>query len=107
MALIDVLKEIGIRPDGIIGHSVGELACAYVDGSMTASETLLTSYYRGKCILDNVMTNGSMAAVGLYCFKIHLNLLNPSSKEYVTWMFELAFRHELGRNKGPFARRHL
>ena len=62
--MVDVLKELGIEPDGIVGHSVGELACAYADGSMTARETLLTSYYRGKCLIDHINIVGGMAAVG-------------------------------------------
>ncbi|KAG5684243.1 hypothetical protein PVAND_013480 [Polypedilum vanderplanki] len=31
IALTDILKSLGIEPDYIIGHSVGELGCAYAD----------------------------------------------------------------------------
>ncbi|CAG2114266.1 unnamed protein product, partial [Medioppia subpectinata] len=31
IALVDFLKEMEIVPDGIVGHSVGELGCAYGD----------------------------------------------------------------------------
>lgn len=37
----------GITPDGIVGHSVGELGCAYADGSFTAEEVILAAYWRG------------------------------------------------------------
>ena len=37
----------GITPDGIVGHSVGELGCAYADGSFTAKEVILAAYWRG------------------------------------------------------------
>ncbi|GBM38878.1 Fatty acid synthase [Araneus ventricosus] len=48
VALVDVLNEIGITPDGIIGHSVGELGCSYADGSLTAEQIVLAAYWRGK-----------------------------------------------------------
>jgi malonyl CoA-acyl carrier protein transacylase len=33
VALVDVVFALGINPDGIVGHSVGELGCGYADGS--------------------------------------------------------------------------
>lgn len=42
-----VLLFSGITPDGIVGHSVGELGCAYADGSFTAKEVILAGYWRG------------------------------------------------------------
>ena len=37
----------GVEPEGIIGHSVGELGCAYADGSFTAEEVIKAAYWRG------------------------------------------------------------
>merc|ERR1712089_87404 len=65
VALVDVLKSLGIEPQGIVGHSVGELACAYADGGLTAQETVLAAYMRGKCITEAQLPPGLMAAVGL------------------------------------------
>ncbi|XP_047993204.1 fatty acid synthase-like [Leguminivora glycinivorella] len=65
VALVDVLSELGIHPDGIIGHSVGEIGCAYADGTLTAEQTVLCAYWRGRCMLDSVPSSGAMAAVGL------------------------------------------
>ena len=65
VALVDVLKALGMEPAGIVGHSVGELACAYADGGLTAQETVLAAYMRGKCITEAKLPPGSMAAVGL------------------------------------------
>ncbi|KAH7958701.1 hypothetical protein HPB49_004333 [Dermacentor silvarum] len=31
VALVDVLFALGIRPDGMVGHSMGEIGCAYAD----------------------------------------------------------------------------
>ncbi len=65
VALVDVLKSLGISPDGIVGHSVGELGCAYADGGLTAEETVLAAYWRGRCVQEANLPPGGMAAVGL------------------------------------------
>ncbi|XP_063406377.1 fatty acid synthase-like [Mytilus trossulus] len=65
IALVDLLSAVGIMPDGILGHSVGELACGYADGSLTANETILAAFWRGKCIQEANLPLGGMAAVGL------------------------------------------
>lgn len=64
VALVDVLRELKIEPDGMIGHSVGELGCAYADGGLTADETILAAYWRGRCVSEGNLPPGKMAAVG-------------------------------------------
>ncbi|XP_043924165.1 fatty acid synthase [Protopterus annectens] len=65
IALIDMLKVMGLQPDGIVGHSVGELACGYADGSLSHQEAILAAYWRGRCIKEAKLPAGGMAAVGL------------------------------------------
>lgn len=65
VALVDVLTLIGVQPDGIVGHSVGELGCAYADGAFTPEQTVLAAYSRGKAIFEGKLPAGAMAAVGL------------------------------------------
>lgn len=65
VALTDVLNHVGINPDGMVGHSVGELGCAYADGCFTPEQTVLAAYWRGRSILDTQLIPGQMAAVGL------------------------------------------
>ncbi|XP_011872608.1 PREDICTED: fatty acid synthase-like [Vollenhovia emeryi] len=65
IALVDILTLIGIHPDGVVGHSLGEMGCAYADGTFTLEQAILTSYYRGKAIIDSTLKPGAMAAVGL------------------------------------------
>ncbi|XP_055853304.1 fatty acid synthase-like [Episyrphus balteatus] len=65
IALVDILKSFGMEPDYIIGHSVGELGCAYADGCFTAEQMILAAYYRGKVSVEKKMIKGSMAAIGL------------------------------------------
>ncbi|XP_065216376.1 fatty acid synthase-like [Planococcus citri] len=64
IALVDVLRKLNVQPDGIVGHSVGELGCAYADGCLTAEQMLLAAYYRGLVSLETVFIHGTMAAVG-------------------------------------------
>ncbi|TKS90319.1 Fatty acid synthase [Collichthys lucidus] len=65
IAEIDLLTKLGLQPDGIVGHSVGELACGYADGSLSHSEAILAAYWRGRCIKEANLPPGGMAAVGL------------------------------------------
>ncbi|KAL1475743.1 hypothetical protein MTO96_037061, partial [Rhipicephalus appendiculatus] len=65
VALVDVLFALGLRPDGIVGHSLGEIAAAYADGSLTAAQAVLCAYWRGRCLDLTDLPRGAMAAVGL------------------------------------------
>lgn len=65
VGLTDVLTSLGVTPDGMVGHSVGELGCAYADGCFTPEQTVLAAYWRGRSILDTELVPGQMAAVGL------------------------------------------
>lgn len=53
----------------MIGHSTGELICAYADGCCTAEQTLLSAYWRGASVEAAELEAGGMAAVG----KLFLN----------------------------------
>ena len=64
VALVDLLNVLGIRADGLVGHSVGELGCAYADGCLTAEQTVLAAYWRGRCVFEAGLPDGAMAAVG-------------------------------------------
>lgn len=65
IALIDLLTAMGLTPNGIVGHSLGEVACGYADGCMTQEEAVLAAYWRGQCIKEANIPPGAMAAVGL------------------------------------------
>ncbi|XP_052738819.1 fatty acid synthase-like [Bicyclus anynana] len=70
IGLTDVLLAMEIIPDKIIGHSVGELGCAYADGCFTAEEMILSAYSRGLVSVQTPFIRGSMAAVGVGYKKI-------------------------------------
>ncbi len=66
IALVEVLHMLDIKPNGIIGHSFGEIACAYADGCLSTKEAVLTSYMRGYITEgDKEIPKGLMAVVGL------------------------------------------
>lgn len=64
VALTNILNTLHIVPDGIIGHSVGELGCAYADSCFTEEQTILSAYWRGRLIKEANLPPGAMAAVG-------------------------------------------
>ncbi|NXH15465.1 FAS synthase, partial [Bucco capensis] len=65
IAQIDMLKAAGLQPDGILGHSVGEVVCGYADNSLSHEEAILAAYWRGQCVKEAKLPPGGMAAVGL------------------------------------------
>jgi len=63
VALIDMLTAIGLKPDGFIGHSAGELMCGYIDGVISQRDCLICYFFKDECVLK--CNRGGMAAVGL------------------------------------------
>ena len=47
IALVDLLQEIGVRPQIVIGHSSGEIAAAYAAGILSQRAAIEISYHRG------------------------------------------------------------
>lgn len=58
---------MGLKPDGIVGHSLGEVACGYADGCTSHEESVLCAYWRGQRIKEGSIPPGAMAAVGRCC----------------------------------------
>lgn len=65
IALVNILRRLGVSFDYCIGHSVGELGCAYADGCFTEEQMLLAAYARGVVSRETKVIDGAMAAVGL------------------------------------------
>ena len=59
-----MIKALGIKPDGIIGHSVGENGCAYADGCLSLEEAVLASWARGIASREVKTPTGMMASIG-------------------------------------------
>lgn len=66
IALFELLKALNITPDGIIGHSFGEIACAYADGCIDAKQAMVITYVRGAITeSDKQIIKGLMAVCAL------------------------------------------
>ncbi|VVC35574.1 Hypothetical protein CINCED_3A020887 [Cinara cedri] len=65
IAFVDLLAKLGIHPDGMFGHSLGENGCAYADGCFNTYEALMAAYARGSVSEFLKPEKGLMAAVGL------------------------------------------
>lgn len=52
-------------PNNVIGHSTGELGCAYADGCLTAEQMVLAAYSRGLASIETDTIHRSMSAVRL------------------------------------------
>ncbi len=63
IALYECIRALKIEVDGFFGHSVGELACAYIDGAISLEQCMDIAYYRGTVLVENQCEPGAMAAV--------------------------------------------
>ncbi|WP_280346379.1 type I polyketide synthase [Nocardia neocaledoniensis] len=64
VALHAALRRFGIEPVAVIGHSVGEVAAAYVTGVLSLRDAVLVSFHRAR-LQATTAGSGGMLAVGL------------------------------------------
>ncbi|GAA3784427.1 type I polyketide synthase [Streptomyces coacervatus] len=64
VGLVELLADKGVRPDAVCGHSVGEIAAAYVAGALDLAQAARLVWARSSAQARTVGT-GMMAAVGL------------------------------------------
>ncbi|KAF1848288.1 putative polyketide synthase [Cucurbitaria berberidis CBS 394.84] len=65
--LVQLLKAAGLEFKAVVGHSSGEIACAYAANFVTASQAIRIAYLRGltsKLAASPNGTEGAMMAVG-------------------------------------------
>ena len=66
IAYVRLLAQWGIKPEGVIGHSSGEIGAAYASGRLTCAQAIIVAYYRGYVVgKSTVKTPGAMMAAGL------------------------------------------
>lgn len=63
-ALSALWESWGIVPDAVVGHSIGEVAAAYVSGALTLKDALFVSYHRSR-LQQTQAGKGGMLAVGV------------------------------------------
>ena len=64
IAAVAGLKEFGIEPDAVLGHSVGEVAAAYVSGALSLDDAVEIIVARSTC-QEPVRNSGAMATLRL------------------------------------------
>ncbi|OBK36525.1 polyketide synthase [Mycobacterium sp. 1245111.1] len=64
VALAEQLREVGIIPDAMIGHSAGEVAAHYLSGILTFEQAVHVVYHRSR-LQQRTSGQGRMLAVGL------------------------------------------
>ena len=64
IALTELWKSWGIRPDRVLGHSMGEVAAAHCAGIFSLRDAVLLIYHRSR-LQDTTAGHGRMLATGL------------------------------------------
>ncbi|XP_040289978.1 highly reducing polyketide synthase PKS6-like [Bufo bufo] len=62
VSLVTLLKHWGVRPDGVLGHSVGEVAAAHCSGLLSLEDAVKVIYYRSS--LQCKAVGGKMLVIG-------------------------------------------
>ncbi|KIK63364.1 putative polyketide synthase [Collybiopsis luxurians FD-317 M1] len=61
IALIDLLRSVGVGPDAVVGHSAGETVMMYASGACSKEMAMEIAIVRGNVML--LTTKGAMAAL--------------------------------------------
>ncbi len=48
IALVELWKKHGVAPQGVVGHSIGEVAAAYTSGALTLEQAVQVIYHRSR-----------------------------------------------------------
>jgi len=64
VALAALLRHWGVIPAAVIGHSIGEVAAAYVCGALTFEDAVHVIYHRGR-LMQRATGDGKMASIEL------------------------------------------
>lgn len=88
VALAAVWKSWGIQPNAVVGHSVGEIAAAYLAGALGWEDACCVAFHRGRT-MDLASSQGSMVAAGL------------SPTEVPNWLQGMEHQVALAATNGP------
>ncbi|MBF0153073.1 MAG: SDR family NAD(P)-dependent oxidoreductase [Magnetococcales bacterium] len=64
VGLVALWRSWGVEPAAFVGHSVGEVAAAYVSGALSLEDAIFVSYHRSR-LQQTLVGAGTMLAVGL------------------------------------------
>ncbi|KAG5268673.1 hypothetical protein AALO_G00215140 [Alosa alosa] len=77
VAIFCLFHHWGVKPDAVLGHSVGEVAAAHCSGLLSLEDAVKVIHYRSA--LQNKVTSGKMLVVGNMGVSEVLKLLPPYS----------------------------
>ncbi|THW29997.1 polyketide synthase [Aureobasidium pullulans] len=88
IALTMLLSSWGVHPAAVVGHSSGEIGCAFAAGIIGLEDAMKIAYYRGQCMLSLKKKaagrpQGTMMAVGTSAENVR-QYLDTVTKGYVT-----------------------
>ncbi|MCM6778879.1 SDR family NAD(P)-dependent oxidoreductase [Nocardia sp. CDC159] len=63
VSLAALWESFGVRPDGVIGHSQGEIAAAYVAGALSLEDAARIVATRSRMIADRVTGGGALLSI--------------------------------------------
>ncbi len=86
--LTELARAYGLRPDGVTGHSTGEIAAAWAAEALTLEDALFVTWQRSR-LQQEQLGSGRMLAVGL------------SAKEVVPFLSASEGRVEVAAINGP------
>ncbi len=64
IALVKLYEHYGIRPQSVVGHSIGEVAAAFAAGAITLEDAVAVIYHRSQA-QSEAAGKGGMLAVGV------------------------------------------
>src|SRR6185437_2806243 len=64
VGLAALWRSWGVQPEAVVGHSVGEVAAAYLAGVFSLEDAVRVIYQRGRC-MELAPTRGRMLAAGI------------------------------------------
>jgi acyl transferase domain-containing protein len=73
VALAERFAAWGVRPEAVVGHSIGEIAAAHVAGALSLSQAVDVVYHRSR-LQERARRKGGMAAVGLAADRVRSHL---------------------------------
>uniref|UniRef100_A0A8C4RWT5 Fatty acid synthase 2 n=1 Tax=Erpetoichthys calabaricus TaxID=27687 RepID=A0A8C4RWT5_ERPCA len=77
VALSSLLSQWGIKPNAVLGHSVGEVAAAHCSGLLSLEDAVKVIYYRS--LLQGKVTGGKMLVVSNFPVSDILGFVNAYS----------------------------
>jgi acyl transferase domain-containing protein/NAD(P)-dependent dehydrogenase (short-subunit alcohol dehydrogenase family) len=82
VALAALWRSWGLEPDGVIGHSMGEVAAAHIAGILTLDDAVKVIGHRSR-LLARTSGKGALAVVGLSASATEEALKNRGDRLYV------------------------